>query len=47
VEQARGPIGALGGLAVFGLVYAAAARFILREEYGYIMRALARMRKPA
>jgi O-antigen/teichoic acid export membrane protein len=43
----HGVVGALGGLAVFGLVYAAAARLILRDEYGYIMRALSRRRKPA
>jgi O-antigen/teichoic acid export membrane protein len=43
----NGLVGALGGLAVFGLVYAIAARLILREEYGYIVRALTRKRKPA
>ena len=43
----RGASGAAGGLAVFGLVYAVASRLILREEYDYIMRALARRRKPA
>jgi O-antigen/teichoic acid export membrane protein len=37
-----GPAGALAGLGVFALVYALAARFILREEYVYIMRALTR-----
>jgi O-antigen/teichoic acid export membrane protein len=30
------------GLAVFGLVYLVAARLILREEYGYVMRVLRR-----
>jgi O-antigen/teichoic acid export membrane protein len=30
----------LAGLAVFALVYGVAARIILREEYGYVMRAL-------
>ncbi len=40
-------ISALVGLAVFGAVYALAARLILKEEYGYLMRALARRRKPA
>jgi len=34
-------------LAVFALVYAGAARLILHEEYGYIVRALARSRKSA
>jgi hypothetical protein len=29
-------------LALFAAVYAAAARFILREEYGYVMRAVLR-----
>jgi O-antigen/teichoic acid export membrane protein len=37
--------GMLAGLAVFTLVYTIAARLILREEYGYVMRAL--RRKPA
>jgi hypothetical protein len=37
-----GPAGALAGLAVFAVVYAIAARLILRDEYGYIMRALSR-----
>ena len=41
-----GPAGALAGIAVFGLVYLVAARLILRDEYGYIMRALSR-RPPA
>ena len=31
----------LAGLAVFAVVYMAAARVILREEYGYVMRASA------
>lgn len=42
--------GMLIGLGVFALVYTIAARLILREEYGYVMRALARKeadRKPA
>lgn len=34
------PAGMLAGLAVFALVYLAAARLILREEYGYVLRAL-------
>jgi O-antigen/teichoic acid export membrane protein len=34
--------GTLAGLAVFGLVYTIAARVILREEYGYVMRAILR-----
>jgi O-antigen/teichoic acid export membrane protein len=33
------------GLVIFALVYAIAARLILREEYGYVMRAL--RRRPA
>jgi O-antigen/teichoic acid export membrane protein len=37
-----GPAGAFAGLAVFAVVYATAARLILREEYGYIVRALTR-----
>jgi O-antigen/teichoic acid export membrane protein len=36
------PLGMLAGLALFALVYAAAARIILREEYGYVMRAILR-----
>jgi len=40
------PLGMLAGVGVFGLVYAIAARVILREEYGYVMRAILR-RKPA
>jgi O-antigen/teichoic acid export membrane protein len=34
--------GTIAGLAVFGLVYTIAARVILREEYGYVMRAILR-----
>jgi hypothetical protein len=34
--------GMLAGVAVFGLVYTLAARIILREEYGYVMRAILR-----
>ena len=37
-----GRIGTLAGLAAFALVYVVAARLILREEYGYIVRALTR-----
>ena len=37
-----GHAGALVGLVVFALVYLIAARLILREEYGYIVRALSR-----
>jgi O-antigen/teichoic acid export membrane protein len=37
-----GTAGALAGVAVFAIVYAIAARLILREEYGYIVRALSR-----
>ncbi len=36
------PLGMVAGVAVFGLVYASAARIILREEYGYVMRAILR-----
>ena len=42
----RTALGMLGGLAVFAAIYALAARVILREEYGYLMRAMVR-RKPA
>ncbi len=34
-------------VALFGIVYAVAARLLLREEYGYILRALTRRRKTA
>jgi len=40
-----GPATLLAGLAVFAGVYALAARFILREEYGYVMRAFTRRRE--
>jgi len=40
------PAGMLAGVGIFGLVYAIAARVILREEYGYVLRAILR-RKPA
>jgi O-antigen/teichoic acid export membrane protein len=36
------PLGMVAGVAVFALVYAIAARVILREEYGYVMRAILR-----
>jgi O-antigen/teichoic acid export membrane protein len=36
------PAGMLAGLAAFSLVYVIAARLILREEYGYVMRAILR-----
>jgi O-antigen/teichoic acid export membrane protein len=36
------PAGMLAGLALFAVVYALAARIILREEYGYVMRAIVR-----
>jgi len=39
-----GPSSVLAGLAVFAVTYALAARFILREEYGYVMRAFTRRR---
>jgi O-antigen/teichoic acid export membrane protein len=38
----RSALGALIGLGIFTLVYALAARIILREEYGYVMRAIMR-----
>jgi O-antigen/teichoic acid export membrane protein len=38
----RTPAGMLAGLALFALVYALAVRIILREEYGYVMRAILR-----
>jgi O-antigen/teichoic acid export membrane protein len=41
-----GLAGMLAGLAAFGIVYAIAARLILREEYGYIVRALSRRPVP-
>jgi O-antigen/teichoic acid export membrane protein len=37
---------AAGGVVLFGLVYTTAARFILSEEYGYVLRALTRRRQP-
>lgn len=39
------PVNMLIGAAIFAAVYTLAARFILREEYGYVMRALSRRRK--
>jgi hypothetical protein len=36
------PLGMVAGVAVFVLVYASAGRIILREEYGYVMRAILR-----
>jgi O-antigen/teichoic acid export membrane protein len=36
------PVRMLAGLGVFALVYTIAARVILREEYGYVLRALRR-----
>jgi O-antigen/teichoic acid export membrane protein len=36
-----------GSVLLFGIVYALATRLALREEYGYVMRALTRRRKPA
>jgi O-antigen/teichoic acid export membrane protein len=41
------PAGALVGVALFSIIYVVAARFILRDEYGYIVRAFTRRRKPA
>jgi O-antigen/teichoic acid export membrane protein len=40
----RTTLGMLAGLVVFALVYTLAARVILREEYGYVMRAILRRR---
>jgi O-antigen/teichoic acid export membrane protein len=37
-----GALGTLAALALFAIVYAVAARIILREEYGYVMRAILR-----
>jgi O-antigen/teichoic acid export membrane protein len=37
---------AAGAVILFGLVYTIAARFILSEEYGYVLRALTRRRQP-
>jgi O-antigen/teichoic acid export membrane protein len=37
-----GHAGTLAGLATFGIVYSISARLILREEYGYLVRALTR-----
>ena len=44
---ADGARGHVAALAVFALVYVIAARIILREEYGYMMRAFTRRRKAA
>jgi O-antigen/teichoic acid export membrane protein len=41
------PLSTLLALGVFGLVYVIAARFIMREEYGYVMRAFTRRRATA
>jgi O-antigen/teichoic acid export membrane protein len=43
----HGATGTLLGLLAFALVYTLSARFILREEYGYVMRAVMRRRQPA
>jgi len=40
-----GPPSLLAGVAVFAVAYALAARFILREEYGYVLRAFTRRRE--
>ena len=44
MPDGRGSI--LVGLLVYAVIYAIAARFILREEYGYVLRAFTR-RRPA
>jgi O-antigen/teichoic acid export membrane protein len=41
------PLSTLAALSLFALVYVIAARFILREEYGYVMRAFTRHRAAA
>jgi O-antigen/teichoic acid export membrane protein len=41
------PLCTLLGLSAFALTYVTAARFILREEYGYVMRAFTRRRATA
>jgi O-antigen/teichoic acid export membrane protein len=40
-----GPPSVLAAVAVFAVTYALAARFILREEYSYVMRAFTRRRE--
>jgi len=40
------PLSAAAGVLLFGIVYTVAARFILSEEYGYVLRALTRWRQP-
>jgi O-antigen/teichoic acid export membrane protein len=42
LPESRGSVAA--ALAVFALIYTVAARFILREEYGYVLRAFTRRR---
>jgi hypothetical protein len=37
-------VGTMLGLVLFAAVYTLAARFILREEYGYVIRAFTRRR---
>ena len=37
-----GILSVLAALAIFGAVYVVAARFILREEYSYVVRAFLR-----
>jgi O-antigen/teichoic acid export membrane protein len=39
-------LSAAAGVVLFGIVYTVAARFILSEEYGYVLRALTRRRQP-
>jgi O-antigen/teichoic acid export membrane protein len=41
------PLYTAAALGVFGLAYVVAARFILREEYGYVVRAFMRRRAAA
>ena len=40
----HGPGGIVAALLAFAATYTLAARFILREEYGYVMRAFLRKR---
>jgi hypothetical protein len=42
-----GIVSSLVGLGIFSAVYVIAARFILREEYGYVVRAFMRRRQAA
>jgi O-antigen/teichoic acid export membrane protein len=39
------PLSSAAGVILFGIVYTVSARFILSEEYGYVLRALTRKRQ--